>query len=279
MQRREDDLSVMNLVGANAIFAFGKSSYRNGAIFGPLRGCQLEAIFIQTGQVEVRHDNHAFVLSSPGVAIVGSQKTLEYRYGPADMCNVLWCQYISGGLRSKGIEKMLPLFGPVGLSEAAKSLFKVGADIHTDLYAETQNFSSSLGITVLEELIARKKIQESVANIPVQALRVRRYIEDNYSSNITMNILAKASGLSPQHLNRLYRAAFNENPLDHLWRLRVRRGAYLLRHTGMRISQIAYQTGFKTPNHFSRLIRQKYESSPKELRAKKWQGEMVFADK
>ena len=87
------------------------------------------------------------------------------------------------------------------------------------------------------------------------------------------------SGIAPpQHLNRLYKRAFDVTPLDYLWRLRVRRGAYLLRHTGMRVSQIAYHTGFRTPNHFSRLIKRRYGVSPRQLRAQTWSGAVQRAE-
>lgn len=275
--RRMDEsknVSILNVAGPKACFAFGESSYGDGEIFGPMAGCQLEAIYLRTGQVEVRHDGKVFRLFAPGVAFVASYQTLEYRYGPTGMNNVLWCQYTSGSLTSTGVEILAPFCGPLNPSAAATSLMKIGAELPSDIYSEMQDFSSALGIAALEELLTRRKMQETVADKPLQVLHVRRYIEEHLCSEITMNTLAQVSSLSPQHLNLLYKTTFDENPLEYLWRLRVRRGAYLLRHTGTRISQIAYQTGFKTPNHFSRLIKEKYGLSPRQLRSQKWKGEL-----
>ncbi|MCP5088244.1 MAG: helix-turn-helix transcriptional regulator [Rhodobacteraceae bacterium] len=274
MYKNLHDMSVLNIVGFDGTFAFGESTYGDGEVFGPMSGCQLEAIYLRTGQVEIRSDGRIFNLSAPGMALVASHDRLEYRYGPTDMSNVLWCQYMSGQLDAAKITALAPHCGVMSLSAAATSLMKIGADLPSDIYSEMQNFSSALGIAVLEELLGRKKMQKTVAEIPIQVHRVRRYIEEHLESAIKMSVLAEVSGLSPQHLNRLYKSTFDENPLDYLWRLRVRRGAYMLRHTGMRISQIAYRTGFKTPNHFARLIKKKYNLSPRELRAQKWRGEV-----
>ncbi|WP_350335659.1 AraC family transcriptional regulator [Coralliovum pocilloporae] len=265
-------LSVTNITAANTAFAMGESNYKNGEQFGPMAGCQLEAIYLRTGQVEVIHDEHRFRMSAPSVALVASAQKIVYRYGPAKMNNILWCQYIAGGLSASGVQRLLPYCGPLPPTAASTSLMKIGADLSSDINDEMQNFSSALGIAVLEELLARKRKQETIADIPPQVHHVRRYIEEHLNSDITMATLSEVSNLSPQHLNRLYKAAFGENPLDYLWRLRVRRGAYLLRHTGMRISQIAYNTGFKTPNHFSRLIRERYGISPRDLRSQEWRG-------
>ena len=265
-------VSILNIVGSDATFAFGESSYSDGASFGPISGCQLEVIYLRTGQVEVRHDDHVFQLSAPNVALVTSSKYLEYRYGPAAMNNVLWCQYTSGTLSPEGIDALKPFCGPLPPSAASTSLMKIGADLPSDIYAAKKDFACALGIAVIEELLARQKMQQTTADIPRQVTLVRRYIEEHLGSPITMQSLSRVSNMSPQHLNRLYKAAYGENPLDYLWRLRVRRGSYLLCHTGMRISQIAFQTGFKTPNHFSRLIKQRYGVSPRQLRSQKWRG-------
>ncbi|WP_114287933.1 helix-turn-helix domain-containing protein [Candidatus Halocynthiibacter alkanivorans] len=272
------NISISNIVGPQASFAFGESSYGDGELFGPMAGCQLEAIYLRTGQVEVHHDGKVFHLSAPCVAFVASHRTLEYRYGPAGMNNVLWCQYTSGTLTTSGVEALAPFCGSLSPSAAATSLMKIGAELSSDIYSEMKDFSSALGVAALEELLARRKMQETVADIPLQVLHVRRHIEEHLCSEITMNTLAKVSSLSPQYLNRLYKATYDENPLEYLWRLRVRRGAYLLSHTGTRISQIAYQTGFKTPNHFSRRIKEKYGLSPRQLRSQKWKGELGAKD-
>ena len=87
-----------------------------------------------------------------------------------------------------------------------------------------------------------------------------------------MGDLTEAFALSQQHINRLFKAAFGQTALDYLWLLRVRRGAFMLRHTGLQVSQIAYRNGFKTPNHFSRLIRAEYGLPPRRLRLRDWLG-------
>lgn len=272
MTAEKGNLSIAKMVGPDPIFTFGETTYRDGDMFGPMTGCQLEAIYLRTGQVEVQSDGRVFHLSAPGIALVTSRDSLEYRYGPASMCNVLWCQYISGDFNAERSLRLASYCGPMNVSPTATALMKIGADLPLDIYSEMQGFCSALGVSVLEELLARKKRMETVAEIPPQVQLVRRYIEERLSRKVTMDMLAKVSGLSPQHLNRLYKNVFGENPLDYLWRLRVRRGAYLLRHTGMQISQIAYQTGFKTPNHFSRKVKEKYQMTPRRLREKKWRG-------
>nr|WP_319515250.1 AraC family transcriptional regulator [uncultured Cohaesibacter sp.] len=262
--------SVASLVGSDARFAFGETAYQAGEIFGPLKGYQLEAIYLRVGQVEVHCDDEVFSMTAPQVALIASQERLEYRYGPANLSNVVWCQYLSEKLDSRTFSHLARGAGPMDVAPASVSLLKIGADLPTEFHAGMEDLCSALGIAVMENLMVRRLALETVDKIPPQVQLVRRYIEDHLGSPITMTQLAELSGLSPQHLNRLYQAAFDENPLDCLWRLRVRRGAYLLSHTGKQISQIAYEVGFKTPNHFSRQIKEAYGLSPRKLRAESW---------
>jgi AraC family L-rhamnose operon regulatory protein RhaS len=51
-----------------------------------------------------------------------------------------------------------------------------------------------------------------------------------------------------------------------LWNLRAEKGAFLLRQTGLSVSEIAYQCGYTNPFHFSRHVKAKYGHSPSDLR-------------
>ncbi|WP_319411910.1 AraC family transcriptional regulator [uncultured Cohaesibacter sp.] len=270
MNKHNDKPSIAELIGSNARFAFGETAYHAGEIFGPMKGYQLEAIYLRVGQVEVRCDDTVFAMEAPQVALIASRERLEYRYGPANLSNVLWCQYLSDQLDSHTYGYLSRGCGPLDVSPASVSLLKIGADLPTEFESGMEDMCSALGIAVMENLMMRRQTLDTAGRIPPQVQLVRRYIEDHLASPITMKLLAELSGLSPQHLNRLYQAAYDENPLDCLWRLRVRRGAHLLSHTGKQISQIAYEVGFKTPNHFSRQIKSAYGLSPRRLRAESW---------
>ena len=58
--------------------------------------------------------------------------------------------------------------------------------------------------------------------------------------------------------------------MRYVWEARTRRGAQLLRETGLTVSEIAYRCGFQTPFHFSRWVKQVHGMSPKEFRAQAW---------
>lgn len=266
----KSDISVAGLISPGATFAFGENIYSGGDRFGPLTGRQLEVVWLRSGQVRIEADDEVFTVTAPGTALVATRRHLDYSYGPQELSNAMWCQYVGPGLSRTAIDHLCAHRGPLALSETCAALMRTGVNLPFDAYDTMPEFVSALALALVQEQICRRRGDADPREIAPQAALVRRYIEDNLARPLSMGILAQVSNLSPQHLNRLFRGAYGENPLEYVWRLRTRQGAFLLQHTGARISQIAYRTGFSTPNHFSRHIRKRYGLSPRELRARGW---------
>jgi len=99
-----------------------------------------------------------------------------------------------------------------------------------------------------------------------------RFIHENYESPMNLTDIAKAGGVTINHLIRLFRKHLQTTPSRYLWQTRTRCGIDLLHNTGLNISEIAYRVGFATPFHFSRLTKKYHGQSPKQLRQAHWQG-------
>ena len=97
-------------------------------------------------------------------------------------------------------------------------------------------------------------------------LEVKLMIQKRFSEDISIHDLANEVGISTDHLIRLFLKHEGVTPSDYLWRRRIMTGMDLLRHTGLTISEIAYQSGFKTSQHFARTIKKHTNLTPTEVR-------------
>ncbi len=249
---------------------FGEYTYVAGARFGPLRGPQIEIFHLRAGQVEIICDGAVTTLQAPRMAIIAASESLEYRYGTDVPCHVAWCQWVSDGQMGDAVVQIRPLVGVMAASPDAVVLMQLGTKVAARPDHDTAAYSKALTRALLEEILIRKRLELSARAIPLPVTRARSHIERNHAKPVSMSELAEVSGLSPQHLNKLFQTTYGENALDYLWRVRTRQGAFLLTHTGLRISQIAYQCGFQTPNHFSRRIRERFGVSPRDYRTSRW---------
>jgi transcriptional regulator GlxA family with amidase domain len=80
--------------------------------------------------------------------------------------------------------------------------------------------------------------------------------------------LARVSRVSPAHFARSFRDAFGVPPHRYLLTRRIERAKTLLRDTEMSITDIAFQTGWKSLGTFGRIFRDVTGESPGQLRAR-----------
>ena len=80
--------------------------------------------------------------------------------------------------------------------------------------------------------------------------------------------LAKVSRVSQAHFARSFKDAFGVPPHRYLLTRRIERARALLRDTDIPITDIAFQTGWKSLGTFGRIFRDITGESPGELRAR-----------
>ncbi|MDV2991857.1 MAG: HTH-type transcriptional activator RhaR [Chroococcidiopsis sp. SAG 2025] len=83
-------------------------------------------------------------------------------------------------------------------------------------------------------------------------VRIKSYLESNYTENISLDRLAAIANLSPFYLLRTFRDRVGMPPYEYLTQVRVAKAKRLLSQ-GYAIAQVAQQTGFADQSH---LIRQ-----------------------
>lgn len=80
-------------------------------------------------------------------------------------------------------------------------------------------------------------------------------MEATLEAPLSRGAVARAAGVSPRHLERLFLAETGARWSDVYRRLRLDHAARLLRQSPLSLTQIAYATGFSSPGHFSRAFR------------------------
>lgn len=94
------------------------------------------------------------------------------------------------------------------------------------------------------------------------------YMADNYSENITVEMLAEAAFLSKSYFMQRFREKTGMGAIEYLNRLRIRKVCGHLQSGDMSISSAAFSCGFRNLSNFNRLFRRIVGSSPAEYRAK-----------
>jgi len=110
---------------------------------------------------------------------------------------------------------------------------------------------------------------QALSNRHALRQRIRQFVEDHLAQpDLDCRRIAAAHGISSRYLSKL----FVEEDLrlsEWLWTRRLDRARAAIEasaSTGLSITRIAYEWGFKDPAHFSRAFKARFGRSPSELR-------------
>ncbi|MBC5582261.1 helix-turn-helix domain-containing protein [Anaerofilum sp. BX8] len=124
-----------------------------------------------------------------------------------------------------------------------------------------ENYSEALMVgylyIFLAELMKENDRPESRAQSTssVYVTSAVKFIQFNYSHEITIDDIAKAVGVSRSHLYRVFMSNIGESPIDYLTNYRINEACYLLKCGNLSIAEIATSVGFFDQFYFSRVFK------------------------
>ena len=93
-----------------------------------------------------------------------------------------------------------------------------------------------------------------------------RFIWDNYTRKLSLEEIARNSGLSAPYFSTTFKEEMGENLSTYLNRLRVEKATVLLTETGKTLSEIAGLCGFEDQSWFSKIFKKFVGMSPGKFR-------------
>lgn len=97
-------------------------------------------------------------------------------------------------------------------------------------------------------------------------LRVLTRMERSAEELLSRQDLAAIAGVSPRHLDRLFRTHLGHTLGEHYDELRLQRARNLLQKTTLAVQEVAVACGFASASHFSRNYRARFGIAPRSER-------------
>lgn len=98
------------------------------------------------------------------------------------------------------------------------------------------------------------------------AARATRYIAEHQDEDISLTDVSKSVNASTFYFCKMFKKATGINFTEYLSRVRVEKAKNLLLNPNARVSEVAYQVGFRSLTHFNRVFRKLTGHSPTEYR-------------
>ncbi len=95
---------------------------------------------------------------------------------------------------------------------------------------------------------------------------MKRYIEANYDSSLSLERLSRQFGISPSYVSVLFSTEAGRNFTDYVTEVRVTMAKQLLLHSTLHIYEIADEVGFRDAYYFSTCFKKVTGRTPSEYR-------------
>ena len=101
---------------------------------------------------------------------------------------------------------------------------------------------------------------------PAEIWKARNFIHEHSDEELSLTQVAKAVNISPNHLSEKFKQVTGVNFVDYVARARFEKARVLLHDVDLRVSEIAFATGFQSLSQFNRVFKKLAGKSPTQYR-------------
>lgn len=134
---------------------------------------------------------------------------------------------------------------------------------------ETKLFSQMIQQNILSEiliLMMRKSTKKSSLAAPSPILQSIAYINEHFQHRLTLQELADTLSFSPNYLGHLFKQQTGKTFQDYVNIVRLKYACRLLSATTLTIKEIAFASGYQSPEYFIYAFKKKMFMTPGEYR-------------
>jgi len=233
--------------------------------------------FVRRGRLQITHDGGRSVAGAGDFAITRSMKPFTMkcetdRESLHEVLHVIVPTHIFRGLLPREIKACFAVAGSVRELAIAERIFAEVFEDGDELAPATEQVLVDSALAVVTAAIGGREeclaLRQSLREQRLQ--EVLRYIDLHLSDpNLSATSAARACGISARYLSALLKD--NGTPFSELiWDKRVKiAGGWLAssKPNEISIAEIAFQVGFKSPAHFSRMFKRVFKQGPREYRS------------
>lgn len=257
----------------------GVAIYQPGDVYGPYSFTEYEFVWIMEGNVDWEVDGVRQHVPEESLCLMKPGTVQSFFWDEKKQSRHAYFIFsFEKGRALFPLDKEIPLSRVMQDSGIFKPLFRHILWLYTNQETNRKQIASAIGL-FLEVFIsgvedAAEDIGQEYPDALVAALRYsRRKWEDGVLHLPSLDELARHSGVSRAQLYRHFMKYFGMGPLTAIRFIRLEEASLRLVRNKLNIKEIAEETGFSSPYHFSKAFKDVYGLSPKDFRKRVLSGE------
>ncbi len=98
---------------------------------------------------------------------------------------------------------------------------------------------------------------------------LKLFMGENFANNWSLAEFASRSGRSLSGFKAEFAKLYNATPMEWLWQKRLEKARFLIEKGAFDVGTAAHRSGFKSHSHFTRMFKESFGETPKNLSNKK----------
>ena len=107
---------------------------------------------------------------------------------------------------------------------------------------------------------------EDEAALSQECQKIKEYLDQNFTSPITLDSLSETVYISKHYLSHLFKEQTGISPIKYLTLKRMEKACELLSETELPVSEVSKAVGYENPLYFSQVFKRVYGISPVKYR-------------
>lgn len=212
------------------------------------------------GSVRIEYDTISYIAKMGETVFINCHKPHSYSsLGDLDM---IWFHF--DGVNADAIYNELyiihdSIIVSKNSSDIVNHIYKI-YNMYNSGKKMMEAVQSSYIARILGEFFRHQSIDESDKILIIE--KVVGHIEENYSTDLTLNDLAAIAGLSEYYFSRLFKKQTGFTPHEYLIKTRITSTKILLKSTNLSLREIAYKCGFSNESSFSNTFKKITDMTP-----------------
>lgn len=213
----------------------------------------IEYVYSGTGTLQVEQNEYH---PSEGDIYILTEKSKHSYY--ADKDNPWTKIYIN--LRGTAVASMVQAFGlhkkvVYKNCQELKFIFEeIFETVKMDIPVE--QVMEQCGMLVMKLMIRLCQHESRGQDVPDEVQTVKRFIDNNYRKNLTMDEIAASVYRSNDYVKKQFKQFYGVTPYAYYLDVKITHAKYLLQRTNLPIKQIADRLGYRSDRYFSKRFRE-----------------------
>lgn len=252
----------------------GDILYAPGGACGPRFQHDYQLVVLHRGDLNLLLDDEQIhVPAGHGILLTPGHRE-HFLFSRDQETHHSWCAVAPKAIPAALRREMQTYRGPIPFAGRMLTLLEMSRRAQPSGAAEEPvqaGFYLGLGLALLCDFVLAARSGELPDTAAETILaKMERFIWEQHARPLSLQDIARAAGISRQHLLKLCRLHGRPTPISQLYKARLETATDLLRQSGLSINDIAEKCGFVNIFHFSRKFKETYGLSPGAWRKELW---------